>query len=229
MGRGKRSPSSVLGLCIAGLALCGSRCIGPNTEPGGEILVTGVVCMDDGGTSPWADVEVWDEGGSRILDAAVTVNGDPLALTVSQHYHAFTLPISAGDPVLLWVIWGDLSVSADVTMPEKPVVTAPTAAAGAYDASKDITVTWDSLSPAPEEVQVSVADTFTVSGGYWSTTVDGTATSATIPAGTLKAGASVWVGVMAVNRTIGEGPHAGPGSTFSAAAASVSEDFTTQP
>lgn len=221
--RGWCSGRGVAGLCLATCVLCGGGC----NEPSGYILVTGTVCMDDGGLSPWADVEVWHES-TRVLDASVTVNDIPLALTASQHYSANVLPVTAGDWTWLYVFWGDLSVTAQVVMPDKPVVTAPTTATGPHDASADITVTWGVLSPAPEEVQVSVADTFTISGDSWSMSVDGTVTSATIPAGTLKTGSLGTVAVTAFSNAIAESPYAELGSSFSAAAASVSEAFATQ-
>jgi hypothetical protein len=159
--------------------------------------------------SPTATVDILEDGadlGSTIKDATVTLQLNGGTPTPVPYIASFGFLLSgnisgaqpkAGDTITANLTIGTKHISETVTVAGTPKIKALT---GAQDASKAIVLTWDGASPPPDEIQVSIADDNTAGNdpmGYFQD-LAGTATSFTIPPGTLKPGTKdIYVGVSA--------------------------------
>ncbi len=178
-----------------------------------------------------------------VDDATVTIGGIALTWTAPDPGSGFPggymdiggITIAAGADVILSVTAGANTAGATLTMPVLPVVTAPIASA--YNASADLPVTW-TVSTEPNEVVVEIASDdeggpppipWTVSGEDYEETLLGSATTTTIPAGTLLTGLTgITVNVSATNVTTSLGADVVFGE-FSASYVGDSAAFNTIP
>jgi len=181
--------------------------------------------------TPWIFAEVL-KSGSPVSDCTVEVNTTDIPYDGgSGEYRKMGAPptIIAGDTVNLIITRGGKTlVNKTLTMPDAPVITAPTA--GTYNANQVMDVTWNSLAGAnePEFIMIQVEETDTASGSEYSGMEIGTATSHTIPANTFDAPKSnIQIMVFAGNRTTSLGEYAKSGSEFGVAYVTMSDLFDT--
>ena len=187
----------VVGIAITGalgLVSCGG---GGSGGGGGPVYILGDVTKGDPTGTPPNDVHAGVIVASSvnfisdITDATVSVNNKVLDFFIFA-YALLTSPpaVDVGDSVTLKVVHGDNTATSTLTVPEKPVITAPTTGSF-HDATSAINVTWNSASTAPDGIYVFVDGTYTQSSSdYYSNTLVGLATSHSIPLNTLLAGKS---------------------------------------
>lgn len=162
-------------------------------------------------------VEV-SESGTPVDDATVIVNSTEINSTGNGVYQSSGVPtIDAGQDVILDVTHETKNVGATLVMPEHATITAPTAAEGPYDASTDIDITWEAFDfdTTPDLIQIFIDGAYTDTGIPYMNILPGTATSFTIPAGTLKSSCSnIILAVIATNGTWSLGADAAFESEF---------------
>jgi hypothetical protein len=195
---------------------------------GFNYVITGEVWHNDAFITPYgADSAVRESvGGEGLPGATVTVNGNPCIWDeFSREYHPLSFSIPPGDDILVEVELGAFHAAALLTMPDEPIIAAPT---GSHDASAPITVQW-STSFVPDHFTIGISGSYTASSTDWFAEPDGALTSYEIPAGTLKPATNdIMIVMYAVNETTSMGPYAGSGSKISATYATLSPAFSTQ-
>lgn len=199
-----------------------------DNAPGYEVRVLIMLSED---LRPTTTVNILEDGSdinSSVKDATVTLqlnSGTPTQVPYVESFgYLLVGDISgstpkAGDAVTASITIGPKHMGETVSVPAIPKVKAPGAA---QDASKEIVMTWDSLSSPPSEIQISIADKDTATDnpmGYFQN-IPGTSTSYSIPAGTLKAGTKgIYFGVSAENSRPLTGPDLEPYSQFTISSA----------
>jgi hypothetical protein len=218
---------SVLAATIASLGPLLVSCKADNA-PGYQVKV--LIMLSDN-LEPTTTVSILEDGSdinSSVKDATITLQLNAGTATQVPYVDSFGYLQSgnisgsrpqAGDAVTASMVIGSKHVGETVTVPAIPKVKAPGAA---QDASKEIVMTWDSLSSPPSEIQIAIADKDTATDnpmGYFQN-IPGTSTSYSIPAGTLKAGTKgIYFGVSAENTRQLTGPDLEPYSKFTISSA----------
>jgi len=164
--------------------------------PGYKVQVLLMLSDSLGSTATVTILEDGADYGSTVKDATVTLQMNSGSPTQVPYVDSFGYHLGgdisgatpkAGDAVTASITIGAKTIVETVAVPAIPKITPP---ATAQDASKDIVVSWDSLSPPPTEIQVVIANQYTATDspmGYYEN-IAGTSTSYTVPAGTLKPG-----------------------------------------
>jgi hypothetical protein len=164
--------------------------------PGYKVQVLIMLSDSLGSTATVTILEDGADYGSTVKDATVTLQLNGGSPTQVPYVDSFGYHLGgdisgatpkAGDTVTASITIGAKTIVETVAVPAIPKITPP---ATAQDASKDIVLSWDSLSPPPTEIQVVIANQYTASDspmGYYEN-IAGTSTSYTVPAGTLKPG-----------------------------------------
>lgn len=150
------------------------------------------------GLSPTTTVDILEDGanlGSSIKDAMVMLQlngGTPTTVPYVEGFgYLLTGNISGAQPKGGDTVTAGITIDAKTLGDTVSVPTTPKSATSmtAQDPSKAIILTWDSATTPPDEFQIAILDQYTAadnSMGYFEN-IAGSATSYTIPAGTLKA------------------------------------------
>ena len=137
---------------------------------------------------------------NSVTDATVTVKNANAPYFMIGYITQGTPAISEGEDVDITVVRGENTVTATLPMPEKPVITSP-ADDSWHDANSQINVQW-TLSTTPDLIFFEIEKSYTVSGEDYTAQLAGTATSHSIPAGTLRASINgIEINVYSVNMT----------------------------
>ncbi len=162
-----------------------------------DILAVEVDLLPDGSAMQGLAMYMKPDSLTPVMDPSVvvTVNGEALSPSFFGYMSSTLTAVSPGSAVGLHFDSGNVQLDRSLTMPAKPVVTAPASA----DPSGPITISWGALSPAPQYYYVLVSPLYTVSGNELQGTFDGSKTSCTIDAGTLLANDFLPVVVEAAN------------------------------
>ena len=137
---------------------------------------------------------------NSVTDATVTVKNTNAPYFMVGYITQGTPAISEGEDVDIMVARGENTVTATLPMPEKPVITSP-ADDSSHDADSRIDVQW-TLSTTPDLIFFEIEDSDTVSGDDYTDQLAGTATSHSIPAGTLWVDTNdIEINVYSVNMT----------------------------
>jgi hypothetical protein len=153
--------------------------------------------------------------GDEVLGATVSLDGNPLTYGgFLGGYEADTLDLTS--PATLVVSADGVDISASLDLPGTVNITSP-ADLSTYDPSGSLTIIWDSISPQPDNVEVFISPLDTVSGDEYAAVLPGSATSHTIPAGTIDYGSfsTVEISVYAINQQLLSGEGVELGSSYS--------------
>lgn len=141
--------------------------------------------------------------GNSVSDATVTVNGTNATYDDFGSYDIDDISLNPGDTVTVSVTHSAFTISETVTVPVQPNVTLP-GIGDTYGPSDPVVLEWDALSPQPDELEIRVAWTETLSeDAIWQQLTPGQ-TSYTIAGGILDY-SGFWgpqVDINAINRTM---------------------------
>lgn len=153
--------------------------------PSSAAMQAFVVCLPAGSQLP-------------VSGATVTVNGE----SVPEFFGNFSLSlpaVSSGQNVTLHFAYEDIDILSTLVMPAKPSITT---GSGTYAATDPITIGWALISPAPDNIVVSVPYYYTNSTNGYTAVISGALTSHTIPGSTFISGqGSIPVVVEAMSKT----------------------------
>jgi len=198
-----------------------------NGGDGGALLKVSATVDMAVGVGILANAQIFNNS-TPVTNATVTVNGKKIPYVESiADYHGSIPPVNAGESLSLNIKYKLYGIHALLVMPQPPTITAPTT--GTYDASTDLLVQWNMVSPMPDYFVIGVGQSHTSSSTGYFATVSGSSTSHTIPANTLKPSISnIRISVRTVNFTTSLGPYVTSDSSFAVVNGAYSESFSTQ-
>jgi hypothetical protein len=171
------------------------------------------------------------ESSGPVTTAIIKINGANVLHygTGIYMYSGSTFPV--GSTVTFSVTINGGNITESISLPSIPIVTSP-ASGSSQNPVNAITVLWNSISPPPDYTNISVDSSYTDTGTTYKSDFgsgSGTATSAEIPAGTLKAATNnVTVSVFATNQKPFIGTSFLPGSLLTVDSAGTSPSFNVQ-
>lgn len=197
----------IIGLLFIGLL--GVLGCGGDGGSSGALYIMAEVNKGDDSYTPPSDVTSatfvgtsMDVISNGVTDASVTIKDTSASYLMFGGYFTQGEPsINEGEDVDITVIRGENTMTSSLPMPEKPGITAP-ADDSWHDANSTIDVQWNALSTTPDLIIVDIMDSYTLSSDDYTVQLSDSATSHSIPAGTLLAGISgIEIDVYSVNMT----------------------------
>jgi hypothetical protein len=191
---------------LLGLPGCGGDGDGLNAD--GALFILAEVDKGIESYTPPSDVTSaafvatsMDVMSNSVTNATVTINGTSASYIMFGYMTQGAPSINVDEDVEIIVDRGENAITATLPMPEKPVITTP-ADNSWHDSNSTINVQWNTLSTTPDMIIFEIKEFYTVSGDDYTTELAGTATSHSIPAGTLLSGISgIEINVYSVNLT----------------------------
>jgi len=112
-------------------------------------------------------------GSSPVMDATVTINGNPTVCFFGAYLVDGGITVASGDTVTINVVKGTFATTGSVVIPDEFVLNPTAATPGS---SYPVTLTWSGLSPAPQAMTAIVEGSQLASGTDWtySTVAPGT-------------------------------------------------------
>jgi len=108
-------------------------------------------------SSDWFTFTRLSENGVAVSDATVQLNGVTCPFNTSGNaYFADITPILVNADVRLTITGTNLNITETLTMPEAPVITAPTTAGGPYDASEPLIIEWEDFENTPSNCRIQL-------------------------------------------------------------------------
>jgi hypothetical protein len=170
-------------------------------------------------------------GGTAITAGlTITVGGEPCVYDDTMFHGWVGMPtLLPGTDTTVVITGTGINISETIRIPEVPVITDPNTAHSDYDSTAGIPVSWNAFTQAPNAINISVDQAFTVAGSDYSYDATSmTATTHTIPANTLTAGSTgVTVQMNVGNIKVLTGASFEGVSMIQASSSSTSEPFST--
>jgi hypothetical protein len=219
----------VIGAMVLAFSISGCGGGGGGGGGGGDLIVMASVSYDDVTGTVGAAIIYQGGfpglGGTPVTDATVTIDGTNIPhIGLGTYQATFASAFTVGYSISLEVQKGGSTYTANVTMPDQPSLSEPTA--GVKDPGSDLAVVW-TIGASPDGYEIEVYDEATKSNVEYEDDDLGSALLHTIPGGSLPTTSTPLVaGVAAVNITTISGLDMF--SAFSAQSLGESASFTTQ-